>query len=109
MEVCGAAVIILHQSSLCNTVTQHSGPTTSRNAHGSRGFRPQLPGTTALGCDEEDHHGGEHGDSRAAHFVVAGKQRVRRDLGHGISFTGMLPIKKKPHSFQIASDYASMS
>lgn len=81
------------QPSLYNTATQRLGPTISRKAHGSRGFGPQLPGTTVLGYDEEDHPGREHGDSRAAHFMVAGKQRVRRDPRHGISFTGMLPIK----------------
>lgn len=83
----------IRQSLLCNTVTQRLELTTSREAHGSRGFGPQLPGTTVLDYDEEDHPGREHGDSRAAHFVVAGKQRVRRDPRHGISFTGMLPIK----------------
>lgn len=95
MEVRGAAVIIPHQTVI---TLQHSDTALRTNNLQERswfwGFRPQLPGTTALGCDEEDHHGGEHGDSRAAHFVVAGKQRVRRDLGHGISFTGILPIKK---------------
>lgn len=45
-----------------------------------------------LGCGNSEHCFREHEGNRAAHFMVARKQRMRRDQGQGIAFTSMLSV-----------------